>query len=44
MEKEEDLTELVIPKSDTESGPGLVRLNETLPEQTNPLLTFNEHN
>lgn len=34
---------LVIPKSDTEAGPGLIQLEEGLHEETNPLLTFNEH-
>jgi hypothetical protein len=35
--------DVVIPKSDTEAGPGLIKLNEALKKQTDPLATFNEN-
>ncbi|ABO49947.1 hypothetical protein Dred_1417 [Desulforamulus reducens MI-1] len=42
MIKEKDFDDVVIPKSDTQSGPGLIRLKDVLADETNPLATFNE--
>lgn len=43
LRKKKELDNVVIPKSDTEASPGLIRLKDVLGDQTNPLLTFNEH-
>lgn len=42
MSEKKTYKELVIPKSDTHAGPGLLSLKEAVSEETDPLATFNE--
>ncbi|WP_274377436.1 hypothetical protein [Desulforamulus ferrireducens] len=42
MSKSNNPKELVIPKSDTQAGPGLLNLEEAVREETDPLASFNE--